>query len=94
MLKDEKGMSNVELVIGVIVVIVIVGFSIFLCIGEKEPKNNEIENTITNEIENTANSVENTANEIGNTVTEPNNENNTDNNDNNNIDTNNTNENT
>lgn len=85
MLKDEKGMSNVELVIAVIVVIVIVGFTIFLSIGEKEPKNNETENTITNELDNTASDVENTANdmsnEIDNTITEPEGENNTDNND-------------
>ena len=44
MLKDEKGMSKVELVIGIILVIVVVAFTIFLCIGEKEQENNEIQN--------------------------------------------------
>lgn len=78
MLKDEKGMTKVELVLGIIVVIIIVAFGIFLSIGEREPKNNDTENNITNEIGNTTNEINNTANEIDNTVSEPNNENNTD----------------
>ena len=44
MLKDERGMTKVELVIGIIVVIIIVAFTIFLFLGEKEPKNNETDN--------------------------------------------------
>ncbi len=94
MLKDEKGMTKIELVVGIIVVIIIVAFGIFLSIGEREPKNNETENIITNEIDNsanelnnieneignTANEISNTANEIGNTVSDSSNENTTDNN--------------
>lgn len=34
MLKSEKGMTKVELVVGIVVVILVVGFSIFLTIGE------------------------------------------------------------
>ena len=85
MLKDEKGMSKVELVIGIILVIVVVAFTIFLCIGEKEQENNEIQNAITNEIDNTTNDLVNTANEKENTVNETNDVNNTENNDNNNV---------
>lgn len=87
MLKNEKGMTKIELVVGIIVVIIIVAFGIFLSIGEREPKNNETENIITNEIDNTANEInntdneiDNTVNEIGNTVSDSNNENTTDNN--------------
>ena len=80
MLKDEKGMTKIELVVGIIVVIIIVAFGIFLSIGEREPKNNETENIITNEIGNTANEIGNVANEIGNTVSDSSNENTTDNN--------------
>ena len=87
MLKDEKGMTKIELVVGIIVVIIIVAFGIFLSIGEREPKNNETENIITNEIDNSANELNNieneignTANEIGNTVSDSSNENTTDNN--------------
>lgn len=46
MLKSEKGMSKIELVVGIVVVILVVGFSIFLAIGE--PKNKPAENNTSN----------------------------------------------
>ncbi len=70
MLKEEKGMTKVELVVGIIVVIIIVSFGIFLSIGERDTKNNETENNISNEIDNTANEIGNTTNEINNTTNE------------------------
>jgi hypothetical protein len=54
-LKSEKGMTNVQLAITVIIIIVIAGCTIFLTIGEKgfsiSPKieNEENENIVNNE---------------------------------------------
>lgn len=45
MLKSEKGMSKVELVVGVIVVIIIVGATIFLSVSHDKTKENNNVNT-------------------------------------------------
>lgn len=65
MLRDEKGVSMLELIVGIAAVILIVAFTIFLSLGENgisffkgnETKNleNEIVNDIQQNVDNTVN---------------------------------------